>query len=65
MKKTIKIEGMGCNHCVITVKKSLSKLDLKVLKVEIGSAEVEFDESKLKEIEIIRAIEKAGYQVLK
>ena len=65
MKKTIKIEGMGCNHCVITVKKSLSKLDLKVLKVEIGSAEVEFNESKVKEIEIIRAIEKASYQVVK
>ena len=53
MKKTIKIDGMSCNHCVMSVKKNLSKLDLKEFKVEIGSAEVEFDESEVNEDEIV------------
>ena len=65
MKKTIKIEGMGCNHCIMSVKKSLSRLDLNDVKVEIGSAEVDFDENKVSEKEIIDAIEKSGYQVEK
>ena len=65
MKKIIMIDGMSCNHCVMSVEKNLSKLDLNKVKVEIGSAEVEFDESKISENEIIIAIEEAGYQVVK
>jgi copper chaperone len=65
MKKTIKIDGMSCNHCVMSVEKNLSKLNLKDYKVEIGSAEVEFDEIKVNENEIIEAIQKAGFQVVK
>lgn len=65
MKKTIKIDGMSCNHCLISVEKNLSKLNLNKIKVEIGSAEVEFDESKISEEEIIKSIEEAGYQVVK
>lgn len=64
MKKTFKIDGMGCNHCVMSVKKSLSKLILNDLKVVIGSAEVDYDENKVKESEIIKAIEVAGYKVV-
>ena len=65
MKKTIKIDGMSCNHCLISVEKNLSKLNLNKIKVEIGSAEVEFDESKISEEEIIKSIEESGYQVVK
>ena len=65
MKKLIKIEGMSCNHCIMSVKKSLSRLDLNDLKVVIGSAEVDFDESKVNEKKIIDAIENSGYQVKK
>jgi copper chaperone len=64
MKKTIKIDGMSCDHCVMSVNKYLSKLDLNELIVEIGLAKVEFDESKVNEKEIIEAIEEAGYQVV-
>jgi len=65
VKKIFKIDGMGCNHCVMSVKKSLSKLILDDIKVEIGSAEVDYDESNVKESEIIKAIEEAGYKVVK
>ncbi len=65
MKKTLKIDGMSCNHCVMSVQKNLSKLTLNELKVNIGSADVDYDENKVTENEIIKAIEESGYKVLK
>jgi copper chaperone len=65
MKKEFKIEGMSCNHCVMAVKKSLSKINLVLFEVAIGSAKVEFDEKEIAEEVIIKAIEEAGYQVIK
>jgi len=65
MEKTFKIDGMSCNHCVMHVQKSLSKLNLNGLKVNIGSADVDYDENKVNEDEIIKAIEESGYKVIK
>ena len=65
MKKEFKIEGMSCNHCVMAVKKSLSKINLVQFEVAIGSAKVEFDEKEIAEEILIKAIEEAGYQVIK
>jgi copper chaperone len=65
MKKIFKIDGMSCNHCVMSVNKSLSKLNLNDLKVFIGTAEVDYDENKTKESEVVKAIEEAGYKVVK
>jgi len=60
--KEIKIDGMSCGHCEMAVRKELSKLDdVKVKKVKIGEAVVEFDETKTDEQKIYRAIEEAGY----
>jgi len=63
MKKIFFIEGMGCDHCVLSIRKSLSKLNLEKIDVKIGSAEIIFDEEKTDEKEIINAIEQAGYKV--
>lgn len=63
MKKEFNIEGMSCNHCKMSVEKHLSKLNLKNVQVEIGSAKVEYDENKIDEKEIVQAIERAGYKV--
>jgi len=65
MKKEFRIEGMSCNHCVMAVQKNLSKIKLIKFKVSIGSAKVEFDENEIAEEAIIKAIEDAGYKVLK
>jgi copper chaperone len=62
--KTLKIEGMSCQHCVHAVKSELSKLDLKVKDVKIGSAEVEYDEQKITEDKLKEAIETAGYKLV-
>ena len=64
MKKEFKIEGMSCNHCVAAVQKSLARINLKNYEVNIGSAKVDFDEHKIKEDEIIKAIQEAGYQIV-
>jgi copper chaperone len=64
MKKEFIIEGMSCSHCVMAVKKEISKLSVNNLKVEIGNAQVEFDESKLSETKIKQAITEAGYIVV-
>lgn len=61
--KNFEITGMTCNHCVMSVKKELEKLPVKVNNVEIGKAEVEYDESKVSDKEITAAIIEAGYNV--
>ena len=58
------ISGMTCNHCVMAVKKELSKLSLESSEVQIGSAKVVFDESKVNEKQVVEAIEEAGYKVV-
>jgi copper chaperone len=62
--ESFKIEGMSCDHCIMAVKKELSKLDLKLLEVSIGSAKIEYDESKLPVQKIKEAVEEAGYKVV-
>ena len=60
----IKIEGMSCNHCVMAIKKELSKVPLDSFDVQIGSAKVNYDESKVNSDDIKKAIEEAGYKVV-
>ena len=54
---------MTCNHCVMAVKKELSKLNLATMEVEIGLAKVNFDETKVSSSEIENAISNSGYKV--
>jgi copper chaperone len=60
----LKIEGMSCGHCLMAVKKELMKLPIKIKDVSIGSAEVEYDESKTNSEDIKAAVSKAGYSVI-
>lgn len=61
----LKIEGMTCGHCVMAVKKELSKLpQLSVEDVQIGKARVQYDETEVRRQDIARAIEKAGYRLI-
>ncbi len=62
---TIKIEGMSCRHCVMRVKKAIDAISgISQSDVQVGSAAVQFDESKIKKEDITTAIEKAGYKVI-
>jgi len=67
LKETaITIGGMSCGHCVKRVKKALEALaGISKADVTIGKAVISYDEAKLSENEINKAIENAGYQILK
>ncbi len=60
----ISIEGMSCQHCVMRIKKALEALSgISKIAVEIGSATIVFDESKIRQSDIEKAIISAGYKV--
>ena len=61
----LKIEGMSCGHCVMSVKKELGKVPgIVVDDVQIGTAKVHYDESKVTEQVLARAIDDAGYKLV-
>lgn len=60
----IHIDGMSCQHCVMRVKKAIEELPgVGSASVEIGQANVTFDESKVSRQAIDDAIIKAGYKL--
>ena len=66
-KKTLKVEGMSCEHCVKAVNQALSDLTgMANVKVDLktGTASFEFDPAKTGLNEIESAIEDAGYSVI-
>ncbi len=61
----LKIEGMSCGHCVMSVKKELGKLaGIMIEDVQIGKARVQYDESQISHKDLIQAIDAAGYKVI-
>jgi copper chaperone len=61
----IKIDGMSCNHCVARVKKALDAIDgVASSEVEIGKADVTFDETKTSLDKIKETINSTGYKVV-
>ncbi|MGH2567145.1 MAG: heavy-metal-associated domain-containing protein [Bacteroidota bacterium] len=63
--KELKIEGMHCGHCVMAVRKELSKLpNVTVEDVQIGTARVKLDETNVTRESIARAIDEAGYRLV-
>ena len=48
MKLNLKIDGMGCEHCIKSVREALEGINgIKVLDVKIGSAEVEAENDSI------------------
>jgi copper chaperone len=61
----LKIEGMHCGHCVMAVRKELSKLaNVSVEDVQIGSATLRIDETMVTADQLAKAVEEAGYRVV-
>ncbi len=62
---TIKIDGMSCQHCVMSVKQAVEALDgVTSVDVTVGKAVVTHDESKVNKDALGRAVQKAGYTVV-
>lgn len=66
-KKTLKIEGMSCGHCVAKVEKALTDLEgVETAKVNLDEklAEIEYDDSKVG-LEVLKiAVAEVGYTVV-
>ncbi len=66
MVTILKVKGMSCQHCVMSVTKALSQLEgIKNIQVDLTKGEVRFD--NLKEVasnRIEKAIQDAGYEVI-
>jgi copper chaperone len=61
---TILIEGMTCMHCAMRVKKAIEALaGITSLTVEVGKAELRYDESLTSKTDIEAAVTKAGYKI--
>ena len=61
-RTTLKIDGMSCGHCVMSVRQALEGLDgVKVESVSVGAAAVEYDPSVASADDIVEAINDAGY----
>ncbi len=67
MASVLKVKGMSCQQCVMSVTKALSKLDgIQNVKVDLPKGEVSFDNTKaLTPDKVEKTIEDAGYQVVK
>ena len=61
-RKTLKIDGMSCGHCVAAVRSELEKVDsVKVEAVQVGSATVSYDPSRVGTNQLVDAVADAGY----
>lgn len=65
MESTVKIKGMSCQHCVMSVTKTLNSLTgVSDVKVDLGKGEASFShDSSLDINELRNRIEKAGFEI--
>ena len=64
-QETIKVEGMSCGHCQMTVTNAISGVaDVSNVEVSLkdGQATVDYDESKTNTDTIKAAVVEAGYK---
>jgi len=60
----LKIAGMTCSHCVMSLRKELSRVQgLEIKDVRIGAALVAYDESKVTPAQLRSAVEEAGFMM--
>ena len=66
MLTILKVKGMSCQHCVMSVKKALNQLEgIQNVQVDLQKEEVRFDNTKALALNRIeKAIEEAGYEVI-
>ena len=67
MASVLKVKGMSCQHCVMSVTKALNKLDgIQNVKVDLQKGEVSYDNAKALALDRVeKAISDAGYEVVK
>ena len=62
---TLKIDGMSCQHCVMRVKKAVGLLPgVSDSQVEVGTARITYDDTRIRKEDLKKAVEEAGYRVV-
>ncbi|MBS3918156.1 MAG: heavy-metal-associated domain-containing protein [Deltaproteobacteria bacterium] len=66
MATVLKVKGMSCQHCVMSVTKALNQLNgVQNVQVDLGKGEVWLDNTKAVATgQIVKAITDAGYEVV-
>ncbi len=66
MLTILKVKGMSCQHCVMSVTRALNQLEgIQNVQVDLQKGEVRFDNTKTLALNRIeKAIEEAGYEVI-
>ncbi len=66
MASVLRVKGMSCQHCVMSVTKALGQLEgVQNVQVDLAKGEVRFDNTKtVAPDRIEKAIEDAGYEVV-
>lgn len=60
---TLHIEGMSCGHCVDAVRRALVELPgVEVGSIQLGRADLRYDERALEPARIEAAVAEAGYR---
>ncbi len=66
MANVLKVKGMSCQHCVMSITKALHQLEgIENLQVDLAKGEVRFDNRKdVPPGRVVKAIEDAGFEVV-
>ena len=65
MESTLKIKGMSCQHCVMSVTKTLNSIaGVSNVKIDLGKGEASFShDAPLDMSELSQKIDKAGFEI--
>ncbi|WP_241434074.1 heavy-metal-associated domain-containing protein [Listeria riparia] len=66
-KLVLEVEGMSCEHCEKRVREAIESVEgvqQAVISLEVGTAEVTYDEGKEVKDNIAEAVDEAGYEVV-
>ena len=66
MGSVLKVKGMSCQHCVMSVTKALGQLEgINNVQIDLAKGEVQFDNTKsIASDRIQKTITDAGYEVI-
>ena len=60
----LKIEGMSCQHCVVSVEKAIDSVKgVRHSSVVVGTATIIYDDSRTGREAIVNAVNSVGYKV--
>lgn len=63
-ERTLYIKNMVCPRCIRVVKEDLEKLGIEVIELELGRAEVIYDQNEIPDAHVKETLERAGFEIL-